>query len=234
MAIPNDFDFTIVLFLNKFVGKSRLLDGSVELISDTPLLNGGILFIAFLWLIWFRDKREDSRIRLCTGAVAAVLAGVLSRILQRLLPFHVRPLYSADLKLTYPIGVESPALSHWNSFPSDHASLGFALATLIWINDRRLGAFAFFWAAITNSARIYLGYHYPTDILGGAALGIFMIILFQRLPLPPVVYRLLVWERCAPPSFYAVAFIASYLAGTLFGDVRIIAHLIVQLLVFPH
>jgi undecaprenyl-diphosphatase len=166
---------------------------------------------------------------LCTGAVAAVLAGVLSRILQGLLPFHVRPLYSADLRLTHPIGVESPALSHWNSFPSDHASLGFALATLIWINDRRLGAFAFFWAAITNSARIYLGYHYPTDILGGAALGIFMIILFQRLPLPPVVYRLLVWERCGPPSFYAVAFIASYLAGTLFSDVRIIAHLIVQL-----
>ena len=234
MAIPNDFDSTTVLFLNKFVGKSRLLDGSVELISDTPLLNGGILFVAFLWLIWFRDKRQDARIRLCTGAVAAVLAGVLSRILQRLLPFHVRPLYSADLKLTYPIGVESPALSHWNSFPSDHASLGFALATLIWINDRRLGAFAFFWAAITNSARIYLGYHYPTDILGGAALGIFMIILFQRLPLPPVVYRLLVWERCAPPSFYAVAFIASYLVGTLFGDVRLIDHLIVQLLVFPH
>ena|ERR1700730_18827934 len=41
--------------------------------------------------------------------------------------------------------------------------------------DKRpsLGVFAFFWAVITSSARIYLGYHYPTDILGGAALGIF-------------------------------------------------------------
>src|SRR5580692_5082061 len=194
MAIADGFDFTIVLFLNKFVGKSRLLDGSVELISGTFILNG-ILLVALLWLIWFKDKREESRIRLFMGGVAAVLAGILSRLLQRALPFHDRPLYSADLNLTWPIGVEWGTLNHWNSFPSDHASLFFALATLIWISNRRLGVFAFFWAAITSSTRIYLGYHYPTDIFGGAALGIFMVILFKRLPLPRVVYRLLDWER---------------------------------------
>jgi membrane-associated phospholipid phosphatase len=213
------------LFLNKFVGKSRLLDASVELISDTFLLHG-VLFVTLLWFIWFKDKREESRIHLFTGGVAAVSAGLLSRLLQLCLPFHVRPLYNADLKLTWPIGVEWGTLNHWNSFPSDHASLFFALATLIWISDRRLGLFALFWAAITSSTRIYLGYHYPTDILGGAALGIFMVILFQRLPLPPIVYRLLDWERCASPSFYAVAFIASYQAGTLFNDIRAIARLI--------
>jgi hypothetical protein len=64
------------------------------------------------------------------------------------------------------------------------------------------------------------------DILGGAALGIFMVILFQRLPLPPVVYRLLDWERCASPSFYTVVFIVSYQVGTLFDDIRAIARLI--------
>jgi membrane-associated phospholipid phosphatase len=224
---PNDFDSTIVLFLNKFVGKSRLLDGSVELISDKHIF-GGVLFVALLCLIWFKDKREQSRIRLFMGSVAAVLAGLLSRLLQLALPFHVRPLYSTDLTLTWPIGVERGILKHWNSFPSDHAALFFALATLIWISDRRLGLFAFFWAAITSSMRIYLGYHYPTDILGGAALGIFMVILFQRLPLPRVVYRLLDWERYHSPSFYTVAFIASYQAGTLFDDVRGIAQLIVQ------
>ena len=135
---PNDFDSTIVLFLNKFVGKSRLLDGSVELISDKHIL-GGVLFVALLWLIWFKDKRDESRIRLFMGGVAAVLVGLLSRLLQLSLPFHVRPLYNADLKLTWPIGVGWGILNHWNSFPSDHASLLFALATLIWINDRRWG-----------------------------------------------------------------------------------------------
>ena len=227
MAVPNDFDFTIVLFLNRFAGKSRLLDGSVELISETYVFHG-VLFIALLWFIWFKDEGEESRIRLFMGGVAAVLAGLLSRLLQLALPFHTRPLYNSDLKLTWPIGVPEGALNHWNSFPSDHASLFFALATLIWISDRRLGLFAFFWAAITSFTRIYLGYHYPTDILGGAALGILTVILFRRLPVPTVLYRFLDWERYASPSFYAVAFIASYLAGTLLNDVRAIAHLIVQ------
>jgi membrane-associated phospholipid phosphatase len=228
MPIPNDFDFKVVLFLNKFVGKSPFLDGSVEVLSDKSLLNG-ILFVAFLWLVWFEDKREESRIGLLKGGVAAVLAGLLSRLLQLALPFHVRPLYNPDLKLNWPIGVEWGTLNHWNSFPSDHAALLFALATLIWMNHRRLGVLAFFWAAITNFARVYLGYHYPTDVLGGAALGFSMVILFQRIPVPPIVYRLLDWERYASPSFYAVAFIASYQAGTLFSDVRGIARLILQL-----
>lgn len=226
---PSDFDFTIVLFLNKFVGKSRLLDGSVELFSDTSILHG-VIFVALLWLIWFKDKREESRIRLLMGGAAAVLAVLLSRLLQLALPFHARPLYNPDLQLTWPIGVEWGTLNHWNSFPSDHAAFYFALATLIWISDRRLGVYAFFWAAITSSTRIYLGYHYPTDILGGVAVGIFMVVLFQKLPLPRVVYRLLDWERYASPSFYAVAYIVSYQAGTLFADVRAIGHLIAQLL----
>jgi undecaprenyl-diphosphatase len=164
------------------------------------------------------------------GGVAAVLAGLLSRLLQLALPFHARPLYNADLRLTWPIGMEGGGFSHWSSFPSDHASLFFALATLIWISDRRLGVFAFVWAAIGSSTRIYLGFHYPTDILGGAALGIFIVILFKRLPIPRVVYRLLDWEQYASPSFYAVAFIASYQAGTLFSDVRGLAHLTLGLI----
>ena len=227
--VQHHFDSNVFLFLNKFAGKSGLLDESVKLISDTFILNSA-LFVALLWFIWFKDKREEFRIRLLMGGIAAVLAGVLSRLLQLSLPFHVRPLYNTDLKLTWPIGVEWGTLNHWSSFPSDHASLCFAFATLIWKSDRRLGLFAFFWAAITSSTRVYLGFHYPSDILGGAVLGILMVILFQKLPLPRVVYRLLDWERYASPSFYAVAFIASYQAGTLFNDVRTISHLLVHLL----
>src|SRR5215471_12131200 len=114
------FDSTLVLCLNKIVGKSPLLDRSVELLSDNSLLNG-VLLVAFLWLIWFKDKREESRIRLLMGGVAAVLAGVLSRLLQLSLPFHFRPLLNPELNLTTPSGVDPASWNHWNSFPSDHA-----------------------------------------------------------------------------------------------------------------
>jgi undecaprenyl-diphosphatase len=229
MALISNFDYTILLFLNRFVGQSRSLDELLQILSDAFLFNG-VLLVAILWLFWFNDRHEDARVRLLIGGAGAVLAGLLSRLLQLSLPFHVRPLYNPILNLTWPFGVGRETLNHWSSFPSDHASLCFALATLIWMKDRRLGIFAFFWAAVTSSARVVLGFHYPTDVIGGAVLGILMVLLFARVPLPRIAYRLLEWERCASPSFYAVAFIASYQAGTLFNDVRVIGHLIAGLL----
>jgi hypothetical protein len=104
MADPSNFDVTVVLFLNKFVGKSRLLDGLVALISDKFTWNG-IIFVSLLWFIWFENKSEESRVRLFTGGVAALLAVLTSRLLQVSLPFHVRPLYNTDLGLKWPIGV---------------------------------------------------------------------------------------------------------------------------------
>jgi undecaprenyl-diphosphatase len=230
--IQNHFDSAAVSFLNKFVGKSPLLDGFVELISDTFIFQG-VLFVTLLWFIWFKDKAEESRIRLLKGGLATVLTGPLSRLLQLTLTVHSRPLGNPALKLATPIGVDPERWNHWNSFPSDHAALFFALATLICMHNRRLGAFALLWATITSSTRIYLGYHYPIDILGGAALGFCMIIGLQKLPFPRGISRILEWERNAPSSFYAAAFIVSYQTGTLFNDVRAIVHLFVQC-VFRH
>ena len=89
------------MFLNKFAGRSPLLDRSVELLSDTFLLTS-IPLVALLWLIWFKDKREESRIGLLMGVLQPFWRGFLSRLLQLVLPFHVRPLYNAALKLTWP------------------------------------------------------------------------------------------------------------------------------------
>jgi membrane-associated phospholipid phosphatase len=224
MAFLDDFDSTITLFLNNLVGKNRLLDGSIEWLSRSFLFSG-ILLISLLWYRWFKDARDKSRIRLFYGAVSAVFAGVLSRVLQHILPFHVRPLYNANLRLRFPVGMTPGPLSRWSSFPSDHACIYFALATVIFLSNRRLGLFAFLCAAIASCTRIYLGIHYPSDVLGGAFLGILVVNLFRRFPLPRVAYRILDWEERNPPSFYALAFIVSYEVGTLFTELREIAHL---------
>ncbi|BAX78934.1 phosphatase PAP2 family protein [Labilibaculum antarcticum] len=64
-------------------------------------------------------------------------------------------------------------------FVSSHAANSFGLAVLasLILKDRITGAFLIFWAVLVSYSRIYLGVHYPSDIIGGAIVGISMAYL---------------------------------------------------------
>jgi len=69
-------------------------------------------------------------------------------------------------------------------FVSSHAANTFGLAFLLWILLRRhvKGVrWLFVWAAIVSYSRIYLGKHYPADIVGGALVGVLSAFLMYRI-----------------------------------------------------
>jgi undecaprenyl-diphosphatase len=59
------------------------------------------------------------------------------------------------------------------SFPSGHASQAFAIATFLSMRHPQAAVMipSFLWAGAVGYARVYLGYHYPSDVLGGMVLG---------------------------------------------------------------
>jgi undecaprenyl-diphosphatase len=70
---------------------------------------------------------------------------------------------------------------HDHSFPSGHAATSFACATTLALAFPRLAAPLYLLAAAIAYSRVYVGVHYPLDVLGGAVLGIAVAIALRRL-----------------------------------------------------
>lgn len=226
MELIDQFDYLIVQFLNQFVGKSAFLDGSLIELVDAPLAKGA-LFMAILWGLWFKGGGEGTwrRPALLISTFGAVAAVVISRILQHVIPSHSRPLHTPDLKFQLLAGEHPDTLNQWNSFPSDHAVLFFALSMGLWYQSRKLGYAAMAWTLVVICLpRLYLGYHWPSDVVGGALFGVLlMVVIYELFRESRVTDRLLKWESQYRVAFYGVAFLTSYEIATLFGDLRHLA-----------
>jgi len=122
-------------------------------------------------------------------------------------------------------------LVNWSAFPSDHAAMFSAFAVGMCFISWRAGLIALLYSLfIICLPRIYLGLHYPSDILGGFALGALVSYCVNRLAVRRTCTAcLLQWEKAAPGSFYVALFIVSYEYSTMFAGLRAAAEAAVQL-----
>lgn len=74
--------------------------------------------------------------------------------------------------------LESPSTY---SFPSGHATVSFACATVLALAVPRLRIPLFVLAALISFSRVYVGLHYPFDVLAGAVLGVGIAIALRML-----------------------------------------------------
>ncbi len=222
MAGVNAFDAGVVAFFNHFARRSYALDGLVRLVNGYMFRVTGIL--AVLWWAWFRDREDKSTTRevLASGMLACLFSLALSRGLSAVMPFRERPLREPTLHFQLPYGENARALIGWSSFPSDHAAVYFTLAACLWFVSRPAGAVAVGWALlVTALPRVYLGLHYPTDIISGMLLGVGVACLAStgrvRRVLSGVPMR---WEDRHPGAFYAGMFLYTFQLATAFDPLR--------------
>jgi membrane-associated phospholipid phosphatase len=215
---PGSFDRPLLGLVNSLAGRSALFDGVVYAVSRYFTFSGAVL-MALIWCCWFDSEEPDSRARILVGVFASFVAGVISRSLQHTLPTHPRPVYDPALNFQVPPGFEQQYHT-WNSFPSDHAAVFAGLAVVIYLVRSRFALFAIVWTALVESARVYVGAHYFSDLIGGAALAAAVIWATQASWLIVLGRRVVKWERIFPSLFYMTAFFISYQIVTLFEDVR--------------
>jgi undecaprenyl-diphosphatase len=219
----NIFDSSVISFLNSFAHQSQLVDRTIAFIGSFALLKGGVP-AAMLWWAWFKNENATAQNRrhLLATIAACIMALAMAQVLEHTLPFRPLPILNPEVNFTLPYGVDIPDKGQWSSFPSDHAVLFFTLAAGFFFVSKVMGLFSLvFCFFMIFLVRIYIGHHYPSDVIGGAALGMSICWAFNR---PSLIMRaadhvLQLAERY-PNWFYTLFFLATYQITVVFNDLR--------------
>ena len=132
-----------------------------------------------LWTWWTARARPDA-----VNAVAGLLWAPLGAVAAYAANYPIRELVERPRPF-----VDHPDLNvlvadkTGYSFVSDHSALTMALAIGIFMINRRWGSIAVGLALFQGFGRVYAGVHYPTDVIGGVALGAAVVLLLAPLAL---------------------------------------------------
>jgi undecaprenyl-diphosphatase len=220
----NWFDANLVHLINGLAHRSVTVDAWMAFLSYDGFQKGGIV-VFLLWWAWFLPEKEGTernRETLLCVMLAAPFALALSRFISYVAPFRERPLRNPALHIRIAYGLNQQTLIHWSSFPSDHAVLFFTLVAGLLLVSQRAGVFASLYVlAFVCFPRVYLGLHFPTDILVGAGLGIAVGYLICLRKIRTTVARpILRWKQAYPGVFYATLFFYTYQLADAYGWAR--------------
>ena len=173
-----EIDVSILLFIQENI-RSEAFHGFWKLI--TSLGDGGWFWIALsIALMIPRKTRTVGIASLLSLALGALITNVtLKNLVARIRPY--------DLMDTLVPLIAKP---HDFSFPSGHTCASFASALVFWrMLPKKYGVPAVILAALIGLSRMYVGVHYPTDVIGG--------FLAALLASTIVYYGMKKWEAAA-------------------------------------
>lgn len=169
----NTIDFKLFELVNQFAGQSEWVDQLVLLFTKY----GPILFgLPFVWL-WFTRKGDVKKNRqLVLFALTIVVFAMGINKLIEMTVFRERPFVNHVVTTLVDKTNDDP------SFPSNHAAGAFAFAIALFWKKRKAGCVFLILAFFMALSRIFVGVHYPFDVMMGAfiALLVALIMIWQQ------------------------------------------------------
>ncbi len=166
-------DWSLVSVVNG-LAKSlpHAVDTALAFMGEYGVPLASVLLLLFAWA---RARRGTA----APVAVAGLLWAGLASGLALLLNVPVRAMVQRPRPFVSHPGRLDLLMSHQanGSFVSDHATFTMALAVGVMLVDRRLGRIGIGLAFVEGFLRVFMGVHYPSDVLGGYALGTATVLL---------------------------------------------------------
>ena len=165
-----NLDGGFLLFLQESV-RNPILDSIMIFI--TSLGNGGMIWIAATILLLIPKKTRKAGVMSAVALLGSLIINnnIVKNIVQRPRPFVT----FTDLQIIIPTPSEF-------SFPSGHTSSSFAAAAVFYRHlPKKLGLPAVILAGLIGFSRLYVGVHYPTDVIAGVLMGILLSYLAEYL-----------------------------------------------------
>ena len=165
-----NLDGGFLLFLQESV-RNPILDNIMIFI--TSLGNGGMIWIAATIVLLIPKKTRKAGIMSAVALLGSLIINnnIVKNIVQRPRPFVT----FTDLQIIIPTPSEF-------SIPSGHTSSSFAAAAELYRHlPKKLGLPAEILAGLIGFSRLYVGVHYPTDVIAGVLMGILLSYLAEYL-----------------------------------------------------
>ena len=203
------FDQELLLKLNG--SNSLFWDGFMWL--STNMLTWIPFAVVLLYVIFKNNKIKEALIIIALLGVVIALADQISSGICKPLFARFRP--TQDPELMYQIDIVNGYRGGIYGFISSHAANTFGVAVFLTLifKSGSLAIILFIWAILNAFSRIYLGVHYPGDILFGTLVGVGAGILIY------IIYRKLQNTLLKQANFISNQYTSS---GYLISDIRLI------------
>ncbi|MES4886411.1 phosphatase PAP2 family protein [Streptomyces sp. NPDC096012] len=150
-------------------------DRGMEFVGEYGLLLAMVLLILWCWWSVRRRGGEDAAPSVAALVWAPLAAGLAVLVNVPIRGFVERPRPFVDHQ---GLDVLVSGKSDF-SFVSDHATITMALGVGLFVAHRKFGLAGIGLALLEGFCRVYMGVHYPTDVVGGFALGTAVVLLLS-------------------------------------------------------